>query len=227
MKLVIPCAGKGTRMGGDIPKCLTLINDTSLLIRTTWNWSDVVESYVIVVSPQNENQIREHLREIPNVEYATQPTPAGLADAILQAEKYVKGKFIVNLGDCIFQGYFDKDTARFDLGLGVWNTSDIDEVNKSYLVQESRIVTNVHEKPNIRKDWKDLTLNCGMGVYFLNDRVFNYIRAYRGLSGGGDFTAVIQNMIHAKEKFAPVWFTGDYFNVNTKEDVKKAERILK
>jgi len=197
------------------------------LSHITYEWSGVVDSYVVVVSPQNERQIRGHLKEVKRgVEFVTQPAPAGLADAILCAEPYVKGKFIVHLGDCIFRGKFEEEDANFDLGIGVWKTYDLDEINKSYLVGVSPatgLVEDVIEKPNTTRQHG----NCGMGVYFLDERIFDYIRRYEGPPGGGDFTSILQTMVDEGEKIVPVWFRGDYINITTPDDVKKAERIFR
>jgi len=222
MKCVIPCAGRGTRLGGATPKPLVKVNGRSLLGWITWNWSDVVDSYVLVVSTQNERQIRGNLKGIKGVEYVVQPAPAGLADAILCTRECVKGPFILNLGDCVFKGEFQEKQSG--LGVGVWSTEDIDEVEKSYLVRvdTSGLVSGVEEKPRIASR----PANCGMGVYFLDERVFDYIREYRGKPSGGDFTEVLQDMIDRGEKIEPVWFKGEYVNINTSQDIKKAGRLF-
>ena len=127
MKLVITCAGRGTRMKSHVPKVLHTINGRTLLGHITYQWSGIVDSYVLVVSPQNERQIRGALKGVKNVEYVVQPASLGLADAIYQTRKLVKGDFIVNLGDCLFQGEF-VDLPKGNLGIGVWETYDLDEI---------------------------------------------------------------------------------------------------
>lgn len=223
MKCVIPCAGRGTRMGGATPKTLVEVNGRTLLGWIVRTWADVVDSYVVVVSPQNERQIRGHLKGIKNVEFAVQPAPAGLADAILQAKKCIEGRLVVNLGDCIFKGEFEE--ANYELGIGVWKTCNVEETVKSYLVRVGTkgLISSVEEKPSVAPR----PANCGMGVYFLDDRVFHYIRKYEGPSGGGDFTAVLQTMIDRGEEIKPVWFKGDYINITTPEDIKKAKGLFR
>ena len=222
MKCIIPCAGKGTRIGSIIPKSLIKINDHTILGHITWQWSDVIDEYVIVVNPENEAQIRQNSGK---AKFVVQEEPKGLADAILQAEPHVNGKFIVHLGDCLFKGKFQ--VHRFSLGIGVWKTDDLVEINKSYLVEEDGLIRRVTEKPSIHPADMHDPLNCGMGVYFLDERVFDYIRRYKGKPGGGDFTDVLQSMITAEEKITPIWFKGKYINITYPEDIKKAEEILK
>lgn len=224
MKCVIPCAGKGTRLGGNVPKPLVEVNGRSLLEHITYQWSGVVDSFVVIVSPQNERQIKSYLKGIKTgVEFVTQSAPVGLADAIYCAQKYVEGKFIVSLGDCLFKGRFDE--VDCELGIATWCTDfpGLELFKNFAVVVDDDKVVYVQEKPEA------LTMDayCGMGVYFLDERVFDYIRSYGGPSGGGDFTAVLQNMINAGEEIKSVRFRGEYANINTQEDLKKAEAIFK
>ena len=222
MKCVIPCAGKGTRMGLDKPKVLLEVNGIPLLWHIIKLWAGTVDGFVIIVSPENEAQIREWLRRVAKeAEFVIQGEPKGLADAILQAEPYVEGKFVVNLGDCLFRGKFEE--KPFNSGIGVWNSSNHRELRKSYGVEaKDGLVVKVTEKPSSLFGWK-----CGMGVYFLTPMVFDYIRKANVDPSGGDFTSVIQNMVDAGESIAPIWFGGRYINITYPEDLRTAEEIIK
>jgi len=224
MKCIIPCAGQGKRMGGNTPKVLLKVGASTILEHVISTWTNVVDSYVVVVNPANAGQIRGQLRRYENVEIVVQPAPAGLADAIYQAKPYVRNRFIVSLGDCLFKGKFDEPCV--DLGVGVWETRDLDEINKSYLVgvsPASGLIEDVIEKPNTTVPHG----NCGMGTYFLNTSIFEYIRrAHLTDYSGGDFTLVLQRMIHAGQKISPIWFRGKYVNINTPSDIRKAEEVL-
>ena len=223
IKLVIPCAGKGTRMGGTIPKALIQIDGHAILNRIMSKWFNVVDDFVIVVSPVNAAQIRSYVKRIVrDAQFVIQKEPKGLADAILQAEPYVSGKFIVHLGDCLFKGEFETDT--FDLGIGAVTTGS-PEINKNFVVRTSPttgLVEQLAEKPT--GNWVQGL--CGMGVYFLDERVFSYIRKSNAMSGGGDFTEVLQAMIDAGEKIHAVKLKGEYINVTYPSDIKRAEKIF-
>jgi dTDP-glucose pyrophosphorylase len=67
-----------------------------------------------------------------------------------------------------------------------------------------------------------------MGVYFFDKRVFDYIRKTppSALRSEVEITDVIQNMIDAGERIAPVWFKGKYINVTYPEDIRKAEEVF-
>lgn len=222
MKCIIPCAGMGTRMGLGKPKALLEVKGIPVLWGVIKQWAGIVDNFVIIVNPENEAQIREWLRKVAvDAEFAVQGEPKGLADAILQAEPYVEGKsFMVNLGDCLFRGNFDE--KPFNLGIGVCNSSNHYELRKSYGVEaKGGLVTKVIEKPSALFGWK-----CGMGIYFLDSRVFGYIRKANVDPSGGDFTSIIQDMIDAGENISPVWFAGRYINITYPEDLKKAEAMV-
>ncbi len=216
MKCVIPCAGKSNRMSY-IPKHLVRIGDKPLLMHIVDIWKDYVDSFVFILNSAS-SYLWEYLPENSIVVFQNQPK--GLADAILQAEKCINDRFIVNLGDCLCKGVFeDKD---IELGIGVWRTIN-SEYWKSYgvRIRDDGYVGRVIEKPN------NIMGHCGMGTYFLDPRVFEYIRKAKVAPGGGDFTEVIQQMIDKGEKVSPVWFEGHYINVTSPEDLAKAERALK
>lgn len=221
MKCVIPCAGESSRMSY-VPKHLVTINGKPLLHHVIDSWKDRVDSFVFVIR-RSMTYIWELLPE--NAAIVFQDEPKGLADAVLQAERCTTGQFIVALGDCLHRGKFRSIPAC--LGIGVWRTADLAEVNKSYLVYtEGGRVEKLTEKPNLLRIPKGHARNCGMGTYFLDTRIFEYIRRYEGPTGGGDFTHVLQDMVNNGEKIEPAWFQGTYVNVGSPDDLKKAERIL-
>ena len=221
MKCVIPCAGESSRMS-HIPKPLLLINGKPLLSHVIDMWRDHIDSFIFVLR-RSATYIWEYLPE--NSAVVFQDEPKGLADAILRAEPYINGRFVVTLGDCLYVGRFeDKD---FELGIGVWTTHSLEEFRKSYSVKvKDGLVRTVIEKPNTYI-YSLENESCGMGVYFLDTRIFDYIRKTRVKPGGGDFTEVLQAMIDGGEEIHPAYFHGNYINVGSPEDLKKAEEILR
>ncbi len=224
MKCIIPCAGESSRMAY-MPKHLVRIGDKPLILHIVEAWKDYVDSFVFIVN-KSSTYLWEYLPE--NAIVVFQEGPLGLANAILQAEKCVEDRFIINLGDCLINGKFDMENGETNLGIGVWKTTDLVELNKSYIVSvQQDLVAQVVEKPNISTTDLATTFYCGMGVYFFDVRLFDYIRKAHLTPGGGDFTEVIQQMIDAGERISPIWFTGDYLNVGSPEDLKRAEDMLK
>jgi len=222
MKCIIPCAGESSRMAY-VPKHMVTIGGKPLLFHIMDTWRDSVDSFIFVLK-RSMAYMWEYLPD--NSAVVFQDEPKGLADAILRAEPYVNGRFVVALGDCLFKGEFDE--IECDLGIGVWVTAipkllETGELYKNYLVEtRGGIVTHLKEKPT---DLKAVGY-CGMGVYFLDERVFGYIRSTKVKQGGGDLTMVLQAMVDAGEKLSAVLFHGNYINIGRPEDIMVAERML-
>ena len=105
------------------------------------------------------------------------------------------------------------------MGIGVWLSGSSQETTKNYLVKvRGNKVERVIEKP------LEGILNglCGMGVYFFDKVVFDYIRTYSYL----DITDILQKMIDMGEEITPVYFEGRYVNVTTPKDLRTAEGIV-
>jgi len=218
MKCVIPCAGKGTRLGSELPKALVPINGKPLL-QYVWEMWDGCE-FIFVVGHEKEKVIEILPKGSMWVE---QKELTGTAHAILQAEPYVEDKFIVALGDCLQYGCFRAVEVVGDIGIGVWKGRDIYETKKSYLVGVTRggLVWRVVEKP----EYPTPRTNCGMGSFFFSKRVFDYIRETPvGAKSEVGIVDTIQLMIEDGVQVSPVWFQGKYINVTYPDDIRTVER---
>jgi HAD superfamily hydrolase (TIGR01509 family) len=81
---VIPAAGLGSRLGHPGAKLLYEVNGESILCHLERQLAPVVDSIVLVVSPQGEGPIGEQARRLSTpTQLAIQPQPLGMADAVL------------------------------------------------------------------------------------------------------------------------------------------------
>lgn len=89
--LIIPAAGLGSRLGGDVPKLLAPVNGRPMIDHLLALFEPFVDRVAIVVHPQAvaraENFLETTVRE---VELFTQPEPTGMLDAILIARPAVE-----------------------------------------------------------------------------------------------------------------------------------------
>ncbi len=84
--LIIPAAGRGSRLGTDIPKALVEVAGQSMLSWLADRYRPFVERIVVVASPSGEESIRTVLRGVgPLSEVCVQASPTGMLDAILIA----------------------------------------------------------------------------------------------------------------------------------------------
>lgn len=221
MKCVILCAGRGHRMRDATPKVLILINGRPLLHHVMDMWADSVDGFVFVVG----YKWQEVIKHIPGDSvFVTQEPQKGLADAILQTRgTLIKEEFVVVLGDCLQMGEW-VIPQDLKLGIGVWETSNKDAIRQSYSVEiENGYLSRVVEKPKSPPN-----KYCGMGTYFFDSRIFNYIRKtpINPLRNEKEITDTIQLMIDSGEKITPVVFKGDYLNITYPGDIEKAEALL-
>ena len=86
--LIIPAAGTGTRLQSTTPKVLSPVNGRAMIDHLLDRYRQVVQRFVLVVHPSFEADVKRHVeRWAPSldVQYATQPEPTGMLDAIMLA----------------------------------------------------------------------------------------------------------------------------------------------
>jgi len=210
-------------MGGATPKALIPINGKPLVYHVMDMWADSVDGFIFVVG----YKWQEVTKCLPKDSiFVTQEPQRGIADAILQTRGALQGKegFVVVLGDCLQVGEWIIP-PKLELGIGIWETNNKDTIRQSYSVEiEGGYVSRVVEKP------KNPPNNyCGMGTYFLDRRVFSYIRRtpINPLRNEKEITDTIQLMVDSGEKITPVFFKGEYLNTTYPEDIEKAEKLLR
>ena len=226
VKCIVLCAGEGRRIlpkSSEKPKVMIEIRNKPLLGYVVDYWKRYTQDFVFVVSC-NKEQVIEFASQLPiNSQFVEQKELKGIAHAIMCARELVSDSFIVVLGDCLCRGSFDF-APNMKQGVGVWQTDNIEAIKQSYSLDiKDDLVCHVKEKP------EQVSNNlCGMGFYFFNKGVFDYIKLTRPspLRGEVEITDTIQNMIDNGEKITPVFSRGDYLNVTYPEDLVKAERLL-
>jgi bifunctional N-acetylglucosamine-1-phosphate-uridyltransferase/glucosamine-1-phosphate-acetyltransferase GlmU-like protein len=84
--LVIPAAGRGSRLGADVPKLLVEVGGRSMAQHLLDLYREYVERVVLVVSPDGHAPVSNHLAgRSEAISLALQPEPTGMLDAILLA----------------------------------------------------------------------------------------------------------------------------------------------
>lgn len=223
-KAVVLCAGRGTRMHLEEPKVLVPLGNKPVLCYAVDYWRQFIDDFIFVVGYKKDKVCRL-ARSLPiKASFVEQKQARGIADAIYCARHKVSGHFIVVLGDCICQGKFRLPDKMIQ-GIGVHRTSRPVEIRRSYSVKiKNNLLSEVVEKP------KKIPNNlCGMGFYFFDQRVFGYIKSAKSspLRNEIEITDVIQAMIDNREEIKPVFFQGDYININYVEDLKRAGKIAR
>jgi bifunctional UDP-N-acetylglucosamine pyrophosphorylase/glucosamine-1-phosphate N-acetyltransferase len=89
--LVIPAAGRGTRLGWQGPKALCPIAGRPMIDLVVDHFASVVSRVLVVVAPAAEATFRAAIsRREPPIDYVVQPSPTGMLPAVLCAREIVE-----------------------------------------------------------------------------------------------------------------------------------------
>jgi dTDP-glucose pyrophosphorylase len=109
MKAVVLAAGEGTRLRpltAETPKGLLEVDDKPILTHCFEQLTNLGAEELVVVIGYEGDQIREHYGDgfagVP-ITYARQREREGMAHALLTAEEYINGPFMLMDGDSIVQ----------------------------------------------------------------------------------------------------------------------------
>lgn len=219
---VILCGGRGSRL---FPlslykqKSMMEINGKPILKHIIEYWKPYTNKFVFVVKHKKEGIIN-FIRTLPiQAEFIEPAEINGLADAISYVKPYVGERFFVVLGDCICKGKFNFP-ENMEQGVGVCETENNDEIARSYSVElsDGTAISRIVEKPQIIPN-----KFCGMGFYFFDKRIFEYI--IKNKDKTDDLTTVMQHMVNSGEKLHAVHFKGRYLNITYPHDIEKAKDI--
>jgi len=220
LKCVVLCAGKGTRLpphSQNTQKAMVKLDNCPILNYVIDYWKKFTNDFIFVVGHRKE-QVIDYAKKLKiRSIFIEQKELKGIADAVNHVKDNVSGNFIVVLGDCICKGKFNFP-ENMELGVGVRTTNNLEDIKRNYSIEITNdIICKVVEKP------KEVPNNlCGMGFYFFNQKVFDYIKMTppSKLRNEIEITDVIQNMINSGEKVKPVFFKGNYLNVTFPVDLK-------
>jgi glucose-1-phosphate thymidylyltransferase len=222
---VIMCGGKGTRFG-DVSKhkSLTPILGTPILGHVINYWSQFTNNFIFVVK-HGRQSVEEYVATLKIEATFVEPEKlTGIASGLLTVEPHIDSQFFMVLGDCFCAGSFDFSQS-FEYGIGVSPGSSEEHIKRSYAVfLDGTKVINVEEDPIEVKN--DL---CGMGHYFFQADIFDYIRKTKisKRSGELEITDTLQTIIDSGRELHAVTFNGTYANINTPQDMAYAEKALK
>ncbi len=214
MKAVILCAGYGRRMGERI-KPLLKVAGREILYRTMKLLKDNgVDEFVLVVNERNRREIEDFLRRHEfKYEIVVNPHPErGNGYSFYLAKDHVEGKFVLVMGDHVYDDEFVRTALRGEGLICDRNPLyvDIDEATK-VLVKDGRV-------ERIGKDLKEWCC-VDTGFFILDKGVFDYVEL------GRDEIKLSDVMKKAKVKVTEV--SGLFWmDVDTPEELRRANAIL-
>lgn len=191
MKAVILAAGRGTRM---LPLTATMSKGmipvmNKPLLEWTCEFLDFCDEIILVVSESQRDIIANFINS-RKVKLVFQDEPLGTGHALLAAEKFVEGKFLLVYGDDIYGEEDIRALADMD---GMVISSFVHENPKAYAALEVMHgkVVSLEEKP---EHPKSNIVNCGL--YLLHDSVFDVLKKIgKSPRGEYEFTDALKILI--------------------------------
>ena len=234
---VVPAAGRGTRLGpltDDRPKGLVEVGGKPLLAHAfeTLIASDVSE--VVVVVGYRAGQILEYFGESFQgrpITYVYQRERLGLGHAVLQAAPHVDGPFVVLNGDNVLAGDLRGAIERVGEA-GVDAAIAVEQVDPE-TARETGVVSVAEEVDGgqvidvVEKPTEPPSTLATTGCYVLPEEVFAAMGLCRPSNRGEyELPDAIGMLVRAGARVEATELGCERVNVNTSEDIERAEKVL-
>jgi bifunctional N-acetylglucosamine-1-phosphate-uridyltransferase/glucosamine-1-phosphate-acetyltransferase GlmU-like protein len=118
--LIIPAAGRGTRLTASVPKPLVPVAGRPMLDHLFAIFAPWVGRFVLIVNPGSEAAIRAHCANRGDVDFAIQEAATGMLDAILLASDAVRA----TVADPIWITWSDQIAVRTETAAELAHASD-------------------------------------------------------------------------------------------------------
>jgi dTDP-glucose pyrophosphorylase len=217
---VVLAAGRGTRLGGGVPKPLVSVGGVPVIDRILDGLAVDGFDDVVVVTGHEAERVRTHLAG-RGVRFAKQAEPSGTAHALTAARELVGDRrFLLSWVDVIVPpGTYRRVVAgQADLD-GAVAVNYLDDVSAGALVlAEGGMVIRLTEKPG-RLAGDNLT-----GVLALGPAVWQYAGAVkRSERGEFELPDAINDWLEAGARIAAVPVAGPVFEVGTESGLGAAD----
>lgn len=222
MQAVILAAGSGTRLKPltDItPKQLLEVGGVSIIERSLKELPKEIDEIIIVIGYLGgmiKEKLGEKFRKKP-IRYVEQKKKLGTAHALQICNSYLKGKFLVLMGDDIYNIKDIKKCIKNDLSLLVYESNELFTGNE-VLVDGDNYFKGLNKVENK----KHVLINTGL--YVLDRSFFNYDLVK--LEKSEEF-GLPQTMASISKKYKiKVERAMNWTQINTLKDLEKANKIL-
>ncbi len=174
MKAVIMAAGKGERcypLTLTRPKPMLKIMDKTVLEHNLEQINGLVDEAIIVVGYKKEmikEKFKKKYKKI-KITFVEQEKQLGTGHALMQAEKFINGKFILMNGDDLFSRTDIEKCLLHDYAILGQEVKDPERFGIIYC--DKKILKNIVEKSENPKSGF-----ANIGLYILDDRIFEILK---------------------------------------------------
>ena len=247
MKVIIIAAGSATRLGKlseKKPKCLLEINGKSILQRQIELFKKYgIDDIIIITGPHKKFGI-DNVTYVEDLNYPDHD----VLGSLMAAESFLNGKVLTCYSDILFDEEILKQILNFNGQIGIpidldWEKNYIDRI-KHPKSEADNVILNQKTILKIKKNISFCNSNEVIGE-FLGLVIFSengskiFVEAYKKLRNthNGNFhnslslkkaylTDMIQELIDDNIKISPIIISGKWCEIDTIEDLKKAELLF-
>ena len=248
MKVIILAAGMGSRLmplTNDRPKCMVKLLDDTLIERQIKIFRSYdINDITIVTGYKNE------VIDMPNVNYVNNPNyeTTNMNESLFCALKPSNSSVLVTYGDIVFEPKIVQQMLEItnDIRLAVrinWKEYYQNRTMHPLSEAENVLIENrriLEIRKNISKSLENQQIGEFLGITLLSpDQIKILLERYSDLKknhvgvfhsspslSNAYLTDMLQEMINCAAIVKPVFVEGKWFEIDTPEDLKNAEKLI-
>ena len=227
MKAVILAAGLGTRMAPftkKLPKSMTKILNRPLLEYKLIALPKSVTKVIIVINYKGE-EIKNYFGNSyrgKKIQYVKDETMSGTAHALWYAKKFLKGRFLVMMGDDIYSKKAMKQCSKCDWSIVCKPALQKERYSMIILGKNKNLIDFV-TADTFYKNSKKIGLMF-TGLYSMTDEIFKYQPVKLQTKEEWGLPQTLLQI--AKDKKIKIIKDDFWIPISTPEDLRKAEKEL-
>jgi len=247
MKVIIIGAGSGSRIGDfakNIPKSLIEINDKTILERQVSLFRKNGLNEIIVITGPNKKKF--NLSDITYI-FDSKYAEHDILGSLMEVKNYFNDDVIVTYSDIIFDESILHQVleSKSDIGIVVdfdWEKSYVNRTEHPKSEAENVLVDNTGSVLQIRKNIQNINKNVAefLGIIKLSSYGSkSFVKKYEMLKKSHKeqfhnasslskayLTDMIQELIDSKIKVSTISITGKWCEIDTMQDLKRAEKMF-
>jgi len=229
MQAVILAAGRGTRLQpltDNIPKAMLSINGKPILQILLEQLKSAGITEIIVIVNYLKEKIINHFGDGSkfemSIKYIEQKEMKGSADAVLQAEPYIKDKFLCLACDSLFENELLHKIVNSETA-GLFTCREVEDGRRfGILSTKGEKVTRIIEKPE-----NPPTNLANFSVYVFPLQIFQACKEIpAGVKGEFQIVDAIQNLIDSGVSFG-YQVSEHIIDIGTHQQLKEAEELAR
>jgi len=248
MNAIIIAAGSGKRISKNVknmPKSMVLVNEKPIIEYQISVLKQVgVDEIIVITGPHSEKFSLENVHYIKDQNY----TEHDILASLMEAKKFLKNDVLVIYSDIIFEKQIILQIlkSKKDISIAIdmnWEKMYEGRTDHPTSEAENVLLKNENKILKIKKNIKNVDNNVGefLGIMKMTSKgVKQFVEEYEKLikNHKGKFheapsilkayvTDMIQELVNLKINVEPVLISGKWCEIDTLQDLKKAEIIFK